>query len=168
MLYTHYIRFKSNYMMECLTAKSKIQETFNEVNELANQKNIKALRQEAVDKFLDKIIVFTTSLDKQTNTITDINSKLENLSWIDNVDDECLDLIKDLLDKSKAVHKKLIRTYVKMSWVITKGIATKAMRDYKIALDDLREYNQDLEDLFFNLPADTAFNDANAKLQAIL
>lgn len=31
-----HIRFKSNYMMECLTAKSKIQETFNEVTELAN------------------------------------------------------------------------------------------------------------------------------------
>jgi hypothetical protein len=144
-------------MMECLTAKSKIQETFNEVNELANQKNIKALKQEAVDKFLDRIIVFTTSLDKQTNTITEINTKLEKLSWVDNVDDECLELIKGLLEKSKAVHKKLIRSYVNMSWVITKDIATKAMREYKIALDDLKEHNQDLEDLYFNLPADTQF-----------
>ena len=77
-----YIRFKSNYMMECLTAKSKIQETFNEVTELANQKNVKALKQEAVDKFLDKIIVFTTSLENQTKTIIDINSKLEKLCLI--------------------------------------------------------------------------------------
>ena len=44
-----------------------------------------------------------------------------------------------------------------MSWVITKDIATKAMREYKIALDDLKEHNQDLEDLYFNLPADTQF-----------
>ena len=152
-----HIRFKSNYMMECLTAKSKIQETFNEVTELANQKNVKALKQEAVDKFLDKIIVFTTSLENQTKTILDINSKLEKLSWVDNVDDECLELIKGLLDKSNAVHKKLIRTYVSMSWVITKDIATKVMRNYKIALDDLKEHNQDLEDLYFNLPADTEF-----------
>jgi hypothetical protein len=143
--------------MECLTVKSKIQETFNEVTELANQKNVKALKQDAFDKFLDKVIVFTTSLENQTKSIIDINSKLEKLSWVDNVDDECLELIKGLLDKSNAVHKKLIRTYVRMSWVITKDIATKAMRNYKIALDDLKEHNQDLEDLYFNLPTDTAF-----------
>lgn len=101
--------------------------------------------------------LYTTSLENQTKTIIDINSKLEKLSWVDNVDDECLELIKGLLDKSNAVHKKLIRTYVSMSWVITKDIATKAMRNYKIALDDLKEHNQDLEDLYFNLPADTEF-----------
>jgi predicted nuclease with TOPRIM domain len=102
--------------MECLTAKSKIQETFKEVTELANQKNIQPLREEAVNNFLDKISVFRTSLEEKTKTITEINSKFEKLSWVYNLDDECLELIKGLLDKSNAVHKKLIRSYVGMSW----------------------------------------------------
>lgn len=143
--------------MECLTAKSKIQDTFNEVTELANQKNITALREEAVNNFLDRISVFRTSLEEKTKTITDINSKFEKLSWFYNLDDECLELIKELLNKSKAVHKKLIRSYANMSWVITKGVAAEAMRNFKIALDDLKEHNQDLEDLYFNLPADAEF-----------
>jgi predicted nuclease with TOPRIM domain len=145
--------------MECVTAKSKIQETFKEVAELANQKNVKALREEAVNNFLDRISVFRDALDEKTKTITDINSKFEILSWVEGIDEECLELIKGLLQKSNAVHKKLIRSYVEMSWVITKGIAIDTMRKYKIALDDLKEDNQDLEDLYFNLPADAEFAD---------
>jgi predicted nuclease with TOPRIM domain len=145
--------------MECVTAKSKIQETFKEVAELTNQKNVKALREEAVNNFLDRISVFRDALDEKTKTITDINSKFEILSWVEGIDEECLELIKGLLQKSNAVHKKLIRSYVEMSWVITKGIAIDTMRKYKIALDDLKEDNQDLEDLYFNLPADAEFAD---------
>lgn len=145
--------------MECVTAKSKIQETFKEVKELANQKNVKALREEAVNNFLDRISEFRDALDEKTKTINDINSKFEILSWVEGIDEECLELIKGLLQKSNAVHKKLIRSYVEMSWVITKGIAIDTMRKYKIALDDLKEHNQDLEDLYFNLPADAEFAD---------
>jgi hypothetical protein len=145
--------------MECVTAKSKIQETFKEVKELANQKNVKALREEAVNNFLDRISEFRDALDEKTKTINDINSKFEILSWVEGIDEECLELIKGLLQKSNAVHKKLIRSYVEMSWVITKGIAIDTMRKYKIALDDLKEDNQDLEDLYFNLPADAEFAD---------
>ncbi|SEA87644.1 hypothetical protein SAMN05443667_110149 [Flavobacterium gillisiae] len=145
--------------MECVTAKSKIQETFKEVTELANQKNVKALREEAVNNFLDRILVFRDALDEKTKTITDINSKFEILSWVEGIDEECLELIKGLLQKSNAVHKKLIRSYVEMIWVITKGIAIDTMRKYKIALDDLKEHNQDLEDLYFNLPEDAEFAD---------
>lgn len=145
--------------MECLTAKLKIQKTFKEVTELANQKNVKALREEAVNNFLDQISVFKDALHEKTKTITHINSKLQILSWVEDLDEECLDLIKGLLQKSNTVHKKLIRSYVEMSWVITKGIAIDAMRKYKIALDDLKEHNQDLEDLYFNIPSDTEFAD---------
>ena len=140
--------------MECITAKSKIQETFKEVTELANQKNIEAVREEAVNDFLDQISAFRTSIEDKTNMLTNVNSNLGKLSWFHNVDDECLELIKRLLDKTNSVHKKLIRSYVNMSWVISKGIATEAMRSYKIALDDLKEHNEDLKDLYFNLPDD--------------
>lgn len=144
--------------MECLADnKTKIQETFKEVNELANQKNIKALKEEALNKFLDSISVFRDGLESKTQKISDINSKLEKLSWVDNLDEECLELVRGLIEKSNAVHKKLIRSYVGMSWVITKGIAKEAMRKYKVALDDLKEHNQDLADLYFNLPADIEF-----------
>lgn len=143
--------------MECLTAKSKIQETFKEVTELAKQKNVTAVREETVNNFLDQISSFRTSIEDKTNKLTDINSNLEKLSWFHTIDDECLELIKGLLNKTTSVHKKLIRSYVDMSWVITKGISTEAMRNFKIALDDLKEHNEDLKDLYFNLPDDTEF-----------
>lgn len=151
--------------MECLTAKSKIQETFKEVSELYTQKNIKAINeQEAVNRFLDKILAFQKRLQERTDNINVINSKFQELSWLHDMDQECLDLMKEILVKSKDVHKKLIKFYVSLSTLIRKGIAKEAIHNFKLALDDLNEFTQDLEDLFFNLPDDKEFTERVKKL----
>lgn len=142
--------------MDCLTAKSKIQETFNEVNEL-NKKNDKVLKEGAVNHFLDKILELQSHINERTNKVNYINSKFQEISWLENLDAECIDVLKKVLELSKKWHNKLIKHYVSLSWAIRKNIATEAMRKFKDELDDLKERNQDLEDLFFNLPADKEF-----------
>lgn len=151
-----HIRFKSNNMMECLTAKSKIQATFKEVAELANQKNEKVLKQEAVNKFLDKILELQNHLTERTNKVNHINTKFQELSWLKDLDADSIIVVRKILDLSKLWHNKLIKHYVSLNWA-RKDYATEAMRKFKIEIDDLKERNQDLEDLFFNLPADKEF-----------
>ncbi|MBG6063700.1 putative nucleic acid-binding Zn-ribbon protein [Flavobacterium sp. CG_9.1] len=150
-------------MTECLTAKSKIQATFNEVAELASQKNEKVLKQETVNKFLDKILELQNHLTERTNKINHINTKFQEISWLRDIDADSLTIIRKILDLSKLWHNKLIKHYVNLNWA-RKDYATEAMRKFKIEIDDLKERNQDLEDLFFNLPADIEFTQRIEKL----
>ncbi|WP_035690563.1 hypothetical protein [Flavobacterium sp. F52] len=143
--------------MECTTTKSRIQETFNEVTELSNKKNIKAAHELAINKLLDSICKVRDILFERASLISELNLKMAKLSHLENLDDECFEMIRKILDQSKAFHHKAIRNYVELNWLIRKGIATEAMHAYKDALNDLKEYTEDLEDLFFNLPDDKEF-----------
>lgn len=145
--------------MECLTAKDKINKTFIEVSELSKPKNIKSVDQMVIDSFLDRIIEFQSNIQEKADKINFVNSKFQELTWIENVDNECLLLLRKLINTSKVLHNKMIRYYVSLNWAIKKGIATEAMKNFKLSLDDLKEYNQDLEDLFFNLPEDKDFTE---------
>lgn len=145
--------------MECLTAKDKIQETFVEVAELAKPNNSKAFRQQTIDNLLDKILEFQNNIQDKADKINFVNSKFQELTWFSNIDDECKGLLRNLIISSKDLHSKMIRYYVSLNWAIKKGIATEAMKNFKLSLDDLKEYNQDLEDLFFNLPEDKEFTE---------
>lgn len=139
--------------MEIATAKSKIAETFDAVIELSasQQKNI---AQQKLDSMLDKIAEFNKSIQNKTDIINKINDRFEQLSWFDNIDDDGLKMIRKTIDFSVKVHYKLIKYYVKYGWTIRKQISTEVMRDFKNALDNMKEHNEDLEDLFFVLPND--------------
>lgn len=145
--------------MECLTAKDKINKTFIEVSELSKPKNTKSVDQIVIDSFLDRILEFQSNIQEKADKINFVNSKFQELTWVENVDNECLLLLRKLINTSKDLHNKMIKYYVSLNWAIKKGIATEAMKNFKLSLDDLKEYNQDLEDLFFNLPEDKDFTE---------
>jgi hypothetical protein len=145
--------------MECLTAKDKINKTFIEVSELSKSKNTKIIDQIVIDSILDRIIEFQSNIQGKADKINFINSKFQELTWVNNIDNECLLLLRKLIDTSKVLHNKMIKYYVSLNWAIKRGIANEAMKNFKLSLDDLKEYNQDLEDLFFNLPEDEYFTE---------
>jgi hypothetical protein len=145
--------------MECLTAKDKINKTFIEVSELSKSKNTKIIDQIVIDNILDRIIEFQSNIQGKADKINFINSKFQELTWVNNIDNECLLLLRKLIDTSKVLHNKMIKYYVSLNWAIKRGIANEAMKNFKLSLDDLKEYNQDLEDLFFNLPEDEYFTE---------
>jgi len=153
--------------MECLTAKSKLQETYFEVTELSKPKNTKAMKQELINSFLDKVLEFQKHIQEKTDRINFINSKFKEFTWLDNLDEECIGILKNIISLSDGLHHKMIRYYVSLNWALKKGIANESMKNFKIALDDLKEYNQDLEDLFFNLPSDKEFTDKVNELSHI-
>ena len=146
--------------METLTVKSKIKDTINEVLDLSQkQMSEKKIREQAINKFLDHILDFQDMLDEKTNSILDVNSKFSEFSRFNEaVDEECLQLIRQVLDLSIKWHQKLIRFYVDLNWIRKHNIANNAIANFKTAVDDLKEYNQDLEDLYFNIEKDETLN----------
>lgn len=146
--------------METLTVKSKIRDTINEVLDLSQKQTFeKKIQEQAINKFLDHILDFQNSLNQKTNAILVVNSKFSEFSrFNESVDEECLILIRQVLDLSKKWHQKLIRFYVDLNWIRKHHVANKAIANFKAAVDDLKEYNQDLEDLYFNIEKDDTLN----------
>lgn len=142
--------------METLTVKSKIKDTINEVLDLSQkQMSEKKIREQAINKFLDHVLEFQDMINNKTNSILDVNSKFSEFSRFNEaVDEECLQLIRQVLDLSIKWHQKLIRFYVDLNWIRKHNIANTAIENFKTAIDDLKEYNQDLEDLYFNIEKD--------------
>lgn len=146
--------------METITVKSKIKDTINEVLDLSQkQKSEKKIREQAINEFLDHILDFQDTLNEKTKSVLHLNSKFSEFSrFNDSVDEECLQLIRQVLDLSKNWHQKLIRFYVDLNWIRKHNIANTAISEFKTAIDDLKEYNQDLEDLYFNIEKDDTLN----------
>lgn len=154
--------------MKCLSAKSEISDTFYNVREFSfHEKRESLYDEEKVNTFLDAIIELKNSLDKKNNTINDLIEKIEKLTWYDNLDNDCLMLINDLISSIKDLHSTLIRQYISLDNIRSKGIAKEEIKEFKLAIDDLKETYQDLESVFFFLPELPAFKETTTLLTLI-
>lgn len=154
--------------MKCLSAKSEISDTFYNVREFSfHEKRESLYDEEKVNTFLDAIIELKNSLDKKNNTINDLIEKIEKLTWYDNLDNDCLMLINDLISSIKDLHSTLVRQYISLDNIRSKGIAKEEIKEFKLAIDDLKETYQDLESVFFFLPELPAFKETTTLLTLI-
>jgi hypothetical protein len=146
--------------METLAVKSKIKDAINEVLDLSQkQLSEKKINEQAINKFLDQILDFQNTLNEKTNSIIHVNLKFSEFSrFSDAVDEECLQLIRQVLDLSIMWHQRLLRFYVDLNWIRNHNIGNGVIVDFKTAVDDLKEYNQDIEDLYFNIEIDDTLN----------
>jgi FtsZ-binding cell division protein ZapB len=147
------------------TTKTTIENTLFEVSELSKPQNTKALKQIEIDSFLDKVLDFHKHIQSKTNKINHLNQEYQKLTWFDNIDDECLQLIDKMLVASNKLHHDLLQYFDNLKWATNKGIATIVLDDFKTAIDDLKEYNEDLYSIFFELRTDADFINTTAKLE---
>lgn len=154
--------------MERLSHKSEIESTFSSVRDFSFQeKKSPLVDEEYVNKFLDTINEFKAKLKDKTDKIQDINHRMEELTWYDNVDDECLMLMNDLISAAKDLRSSLIRQYVSMGLLKKRGIGKAEIKDFKNAIDDLKETYEDLESVFFYLPEMPNFKETTKKLSLV-
>lgn len=154
--------------MECLSYKSEIKNTFSSVRDFSfEEKKNPFLSEKNVNKFLDVIIDFKTSLRDKTLKIYNINERIEKLTWFDNLNDECLKLSNDLISLARDLHSSLIRQYVSMIFVRSKGIAKKEIKDFKNSIDELKEVYSDLESALFFLPEMSGFKEITKELSLV-
>jgi histidyl-tRNA synthetase len=154
--------------MECLTHKSEIEATFTSVSDYSyNEKRSPFMDQERMDTFLDTILDFKDSLKEKTDTIISLTDRVDNITWYNELDDECLKLINDLISAIKDLRSTLTRQYASMSFLRKKGIAKEEIKEFKSAIDEVKESYQDLESIFFFLPEIPDFKETTKLLSLI-
>ena len=76
-------------------------------------------------------------------------------------------MLNDIISLAKDLRSSLIRRYVSMNVLRQKGIAKKEIKEFKIAIDDLKETYEDWESIFFFLPKMPDFIETTKKLSLV-
>ncbi len=154
--------------MDCLTYKPQIFETFQTVRNFSfEEKKEAALDENQVNKLLDKILDFKKSLTEKTDKIELVIEEIEKITWFNNLDQDTLILINDLISSIRSLYSSLSRQYVSFNFFRVKGIEKVEIKNFKSAIDDLKDIANDLDSRFFYLPKNDEFEETTKELSLI-
>lgn len=154
--------------MDCLSHKSEISKTFSSVRNFSfEEKKFSIYNEERMNAFLDAILEFKNTFQMKTEKIIEINESIERVTWFNDLDEESLMLINDLISSIKDLHSTLIRQYVSLNLIRSKGIAKEEIKNFKNTIDDLKENYQDLESVYFFLPEIPDFKETTKLLSLV-
>jgi archaellum component FlaC len=154
--------------MECLSHKSEISNTFSSVRNFSfEEKKFSIYNEERMNAFLDAILEFKNTFQMKTEKIIEINESIERVTWFNDLDEESLMLINDLISSIKDLHSTLIRQYVSLNLIRSKGIAKEEIKNFKNTIDDLKENYKDLESVYFFLPEIPDFKETTKLLSLV-
>jgi hypothetical protein len=154
--------------MDCLSHKSEISKTFSSVRNFSfEEKKVSIFDEERMNAFLDAILEFKNTFQMKTEKIIEINESIERVTWFNDLDEESLMLINDLSSSIKDLHSTLIRQYVSLNLIRSKGIAKEEIKNFKNTIDDLKENYQDLESVYFFLPEIPDFKETTKLLSLV-
>lgn len=156
------------FTMESLSYKSEIDNTFSNIRILSfKEKKSPLLNEEKVNAFLDTILDFKRILKEKTDSIYGINERIDKITWFNDLDEETLMSLNDLISAAKDLRTSLTRQYISMSFLRNKGIAKEEIKEFKNAIDELKESYEDLESVFFFLPQMPGFVETTSKLSLV-
>lgn len=139
--------------MEAIYYKKEIKKMFSDIRTVSfEEKKSPLMQEEQINAFLDAIIDLKSILNQKTQVIETINERIEKITWFTNLDEGCLLLINDLISSARDLRITLVRQYISLSIIRKKGIAKVEIKNFKSAIDDLKEICDDLESVFFFLP----------------
>jgi hypothetical protein len=154
--------------MDYLIYNPKISETFESVRKFSFEEKKEASFDEVkINKLLDKILEFKLLFSTKTQKINIIVEEIEKITWFNNLDNNSLILINDLISAVRDLRSSLLRQYVSLKFIRSKGIANAEIKSFKNAIDDLKEVASDLESTFFFLPMVPEFKQTTKELSLI-
>lgn len=154
--------------MECLSRKAELENVVSDVRAFSySEKKSPIFDEKRLNYFLDAILEVKQFLSDKTERINKLNDDLEKLTWHDDLDEDCLMLINDLIATARDLHSSLIRQYVQMNFIRSKGIAKNEIIEFKTSVDELKEICSDLESTFFFLPKIPGFLETTKSLSLI-
>jgi len=155
--------------MECVAPhKSEIIETFMNIRDFSyKEKKYPIFEEERINSFLDTLNDFKNHLKEKILKIYEINEKIEEITWFNDLDEECLMKLNDIISSAKDLRSSLVRQYVSMNFLRKRGIAKEVIREFKFSIDELKESYEGLESVFFFLPEMPEFKETTKKLSLI-
>ncbi|RFS16083.1 hypothetical protein [Emticicia sp. C21] len=154
-------------MLTCEENIDKLNDTFNVMLDVKSKAQVEKTQEEIVNHFLDKILELKSHLKEKTEELDLLNQRAEKLTWLNNVDDECLEKLAEIIQIIKDIHSIVIRHYADLNPLRLRGIAVQELKMFKQAIDDMKENYQDLNSIFFVLPQMTEFTDTTKKLEML-
>lgn len=154
--------------MDSTTYKPQILETFQKVRNLSFEEKKEAVFDEKkINKLLDTILEFKKKFANKTSKIESIIERIEKITWFNKLDNDSLMLINDLVSLIRDLHSSLLRQYVSLNFIRSKGIAKEEIKSFKDAIDDLKDVANDLDSRFFFLPNNDDFQETTKELSLI-
>jgi hypothetical protein len=154
--------------MDCLSYKSQIADTFEKVRDLSfAEKKESVLDEQKINRLLDKILEFKKKFSDKTNKINSVVEKIEEITWFNSLDNNALMLVNDLISSIRDLHSSLLRQYISLNFLRSKGIAKEEIKKFKLAIDDLKDVAADLESRFFFLPNISGFQETTKELSLL-
>lgn len=130
-----------------------VSEQINQITlKLNNYKSEETHSDEAlINKFLDNVLKFQKYLSKYTNDINQCVDGMEKLSWMEISKENDLKSLKALLTSAMELHRYLVKNYIgyRNSKLLSQ-VANSKIKEFKIAIDDLKDVTIDLNQLFFD------------------
>jgi hypothetical protein len=117
--------------------------------------------------FLDAINDFKEELKSKTIDIYEINSGIERITWFNDLDEEFMMILNDIISSAKDLKSTLKRQYISLSFVRKDGVAKQETKNFKNAIDELKESYEDLESVLFFLPQMPEFKKTTKKLSLL-
>lgn len=114
---------------------------------------------------LDNILDVQRSINKLTEAVIVMTDNYEEISWIE-LPDDLKERVKTLINDSIEVRPILIKHYVFLKNKVNK-IASEAIKEYKIALDDFRETLDDIYNILYVIPTNDTFIEINKQLEEL-
>ena len=96
--------------MECLSHKAEIIKTVSDVRAFSySEKKSPVFDERRLNHFLDAILDLKGFLRDKAERINKLNDDLEQLTWYNDLDEDCLMLINDLIAAARDLHTSLVR-----------------------------------------------------------
>ena len=93
--------------------------------------------------------------------------KIEEITWFNDLDNDTLMSINDLISSIRDLHSTLLRQYISLGYVRSKGIAKEEIKRFKASIDDLKDVAADLESRFFFLPNISGYQETTKELSLL-
>lgn len=116
---------------------------------------------------LDQILEFKKVFTDKTNKINPLVEKIEKITWFNNLDNDSLMSLNDLISLIRDLHSSLLRQYISLNFLRSKGIAKEEIKNFKDSIDDLKDVAADLESRFFFLPSISDFQETTKELSLV-
>lgn len=133
-----------------------------------SERNNKPEYEKKVNKFLDFILEEKAFFKRQADELGAWLPQAEGLSWLSNLDDEGLALMKKVIALMGELHVAMRNHYLKANTFFTHNkVGTQELKAYKAVAADLKELAADLHTRFFVFPSDEDFQAITNELSGL-